>query len=185
MPEPARQSLLLHPRALCEAIGGIEVAVARRGPRTLALNYSLAGAVGALRLPPASTSSRADGLWRTTCFEAFLRSAPGEGYFEFNFSPSTQWAAYRFDGYRSGMTAVSEIAAPRIVARTGAGRFELDVTLDLDGLANGAAWRLGLSAVIEEADRRQSFWALAHPAGKPDFHHAAGFAYDLPAEEAR
>src|SRR3546814_3736372 len=34
---------------------------------------------------------------------------------------------------------------------------------------NGA--KLALSAVIEELDGTKSYWALAHPPGKPDFHH--------------
>jgi hypothetical protein len=33
--------------------------------------------------------------------------------------------------------------------------------------------------VIEETNGNKSYWALAHPAGKPDFHHADGFAYEL------
>jgi hypothetical protein len=37
-------------------------------------------------------------------------------------------------------------------------------------------WRLGLSAIIEEASGRRSYWALAHPPGKPDFHHPDSFA---------
>ena len=53
---------------------------------------------------------------------------------------------------------------------------ELAVTLDLP---DDGPWRLGLSAVIEETAGRKSYWALAHPGGRPDFHHAAGLAYDL------
>jgi hypothetical protein len=34
--------------------------------------------------------------------------------------------------------------------------------------------------VIEETSGGKSYWALAHPPGKPDFHHADGFVYELP-----
>ena len=44
-----------------------------------------------------------------------------------------------------------------------------------------ADWRLGLSAVIEEKDGGTSWWALAHPPGKPDFHHDDCFAARLAA----
>jgi hypothetical protein len=37
--------------------------------------------------------------------------------------------------------------------------------------------------VIEAADGGKSYWALAHPPGRPDFHHAAGFAAHLPSDE--
>ena len=36
--------------------------------------------------------------------------------------------------------------------------------------------RLGLAAVIEASDGTRSYWALRHPAGQPDFHHADAFA---------
>ena len=59
---------------------------------------------GSLILPAyVANGPRADGLWQTTCFELFVRHPDQRGYFEFNFSPSTQWAAYRFSGYREGM----------------------------------------------------------------------------------
>ena len=32
-------------------------------------------------------------------------------------------------------------------------------------------WSIGLSAIIEEEDGTISYWALAHPPGRPDFHH--------------
>jgi hypothetical protein len=44
-------------------------------------------------------------------------------------------------------------------------------------------WDYGLCAVIEERDARLSYWALAHPPGRPDFHHPACFAATLPAPE--
>ena len=40
--------------------------------------------------------TRADELWKTTCFEAFLRPLGEERYREWNFAPSSQWAAYDF-----------------------------------------------------------------------------------------
>jgi len=64
--------------------------------------------------------------------------------------------------------------------------FELRASLDLNRLADlpsNGPWRLGLSAVIEEAGGGRSYWALAHPPGKPDFHHSDCFALELPAIE--
>lgn len=45
------------------------------------------------------------------------------------------------------------------------------------------ALQIGLSAVIEEMDGTKSYWALAHPAGKPDFHHPDCFTLELPPPE--
>ena len=164
------------------AATGIEVDVARPRSGTLALRFVVTGGIADLRLPPETAPARTGGLWRRTCFEAFLRPSPGAAYYEFNFAPSTQWAAYRFSGYRSGMSVAGGISAPRIEARSDGGRYELRASLALDrapGLASDAAWRIGLSAVIEEAGGGLSYWALAHPPGKPDFHHSDCFALEL------
>src|SRR4029450_11259927 len=55
-----------------------------------------------LVLPNPEKRGRADGLWKTTCAEAFVGLSRG-AYLEFNFSPSGKWAAYRFEGPRKGM----------------------------------------------------------------------------------
>jgi len=174
--------LKLHPDSFCGALTGIDAEVTRPQPDELALSYVVSGRIGDLRLPEASTPARTDALWQHTCFEAFIRPSAGAGYYEFNFAPSTQWAAYRFAGYRSGVQAAAEIAAPAITTQAGDDTYTLRAVLRLDRLlsvAPSAGWRLGLSAVIEETNGRQSYWALAHPPGKPDFHHADCFALDF------
>jgi hypothetical protein len=171
------QALRLHPDSLCAAATEIEAEIARPRPGSLVLSYVVSGRISDLRLPPVVAASHADELWRHTCFEAFVRPSSGPAYYEFNFSPSTQWAAYRFDSYRSGMRVATEIGAPRIEARSTAESYTLQAALALDGLS--LPWRLGLSAVLEETNGRKSYWALAHPPGKPDFHHADCFALEL------
>ncbi len=181
-----RAALTLHPNARCWAVEGIEVGIERSGERALTLAYRLTGETGALRLPPLAASTRGDELWRHTCFEAFIQAPDAGGYWEFNLSPSTRWGAYRFSGYRSGMSQADAIAAPRIKVQVDKGQMSLAASLDLASLPDLPAdqpWRLGLSAVIEEADGNVSHWALAHPPGKADFHHALGFALDIPATE--
>jgi hypothetical protein len=171
-----RLSLQLHSNSICRAAAGIAVAVTRaRG--FLVLHFRGEGGAG-LIVPPAAAPERTDGLWQHTCFEAFIRP-PGEGYCEFNFSPSGQWAAYRFASYRAGMAAHAMPPPQMTWALTEAG-FELLARFS-PGLADDAPWRLGLAAVIEEAGSGLFYWALRHPPGKPDFHHAGCFAHELAA----
>jgi len=177
-----RQALKLHPDSTCDAVTSIEVEVARPRPGQLVLHYVVSGAIGDLRLPPQGEPARSDELWQHSCFEAFVGAPPDAGYCEFNFAPSTRWAAYRFDGYRRGMRDATELKPPRIETRSADGRYELRASLDgLAELPADAPWQLGLSAVIEEANGRKSYWALAHPPGKADFHHPDSFAHQLPA----
>jgi hypothetical protein len=176
------QVLKRHPDSLCHAVRQIEVDIARPRPDALTLSYRMSGTMSDILMPPVVAAARSDGLWQHTCFEAFVRAPSEAGYHEFNFSPSTQWAAYRFSGYRSGKRAADEIDAPRIEVQAGLESFTLRASLDLRGLPDlvrEACWQVGLSAVIEDISGVMSYWALAHPAGKPDFHHADTFALEF------
>ncbi|MFN0041155.1 MAG: DOMON-like domain-containing protein [Burkholderiales bacterium] len=172
-----RHALIRHPDSPDSAASHIEVEATRPRPDNLVLTYIVTGRIGDLLLPSVIASTRADALWQHTCFEAFLR-APGEAYHEYNFAPSTQWAAYRFSGYRQGMSVATAVAPPGIETRSTPERLELRASLALH-LPTDGAWCLALSAVIEETSGRKSYWALAHPPGKPDFHHGDGFALEL------
>ena len=177
-----RQLLRLHPDSRCSAAAHIEVEVARPRADILVLSYIVTGKMSDIRMPPVTAAARSDELWRHTCFEAFVRASSGAEYYEFNFAPSTQWAAYRFSGYRSGMCVAAEISAPPIEVRSSSDSYTLQVSLELNGLSalpRNSLWRLGLSALIEDTNGRKSYWALAHPPGKPDFHHADCFAHEF------
>jgi len=104
----------------------------------------------------------------------------GEGpeYREFNFSPSGEWAAYAFHSYRNGGVLEHELC-PGIIVRKTMDRLELAAEISRDLLSHGGPLRLGLSAVVEDVDGILSYWALSHPAGKPDFHHADAFALQM------
>jgi hypothetical protein len=166
--------LIPHPDFPTDAITAIEAEVGRPAPGALSLVYRLSGRIADLRIAPKTRPARTDELWRTTCFEAFVHPEPGEAYVEFNLAPSGQWAAYAFTGYRAGM-ALLEIVPPRLRFRASDTACELHA--ELAPPRNG---RLALTAVIEEMDGRKSYWALAHPEGRPDFHHAAGFTLTPP-----
>jgi hypothetical protein len=177
-----RQSLRRHSDSRCFAAAHIEVEVVRPHADSLALSYLVTGKMSDINMPPVRAAERSDELWRHTCFEAFVRASSGAEYYEFNFAPSTQWAAYQFSSYRSGMSVADEISAPSIEVQSSPDRYTLQVSLELDRLSSlprNAFWRLGLSALIEDTSGRKSYWALVHPPGKPDFHHADCFAHEF------
>ena len=137
-----------------------------------------------LAIPDGQSSTRTDNLWKTTCFEMFLNPAGTEQYFEFNFSPSSQWAAYVFDSYRHNMRNLCLPIEPQVERGIEAGEdFVIEVKLDLTSIPSGLL-RMGLSAVIEELDGTKSYWALAHVPGPPDFHNRDCFIATLPAPSA-
>jgi hypothetical protein len=169
--------LVPHPATPSTAAKSVVVHL-RSEPNRLSLRYVATGAAYRLRIPAPRAPSRAEGLWRNTCFELFVGDSPG-GYREFNFSPSGEWAAYAFAGYRQG-GAPLDCEAPGIAVRASGSSLELAATVR--NLPRGTL-KLGLSAVLEDNEGALSYWALRHPSPRPDFHHADAFALEL--DEAR
>lgn len=176
----ANVSMLCHPETPAHHVAGVEVAYEIRPGGLLALRYAVDCDPGGLIVPGyAKGSERADGLWQTTCFELFARRAADQPYLEFNFSPSTQWAAYRFESYRHGMRDWSTIA-PEIGVERNRISLALETMVALPDFSDEPL-DIALSAVIHEIGGIKSYWALAHPPGNPDFHHPDCFALHLPA----
>jgi hypothetical protein len=153
----------------------------RTADGSLAVSYVLEADLSRLRIPAPAAPRIGENLWQHTCFELFIaRQMPA--YHEFNFSPSGAWAAYAFERYRERRSLTDETLRPSINARSSAQQLEIDALISLDRLLPGnfaGKAKLGLSAVIEDADGGLSYWALRHPPGKPDFHHPEAFAVEL------
>jgi len=167
--------LICHPDTPPIAVRNINVTLVE-DPEGLLLRWRVDGCAE-LVLPAYAGSGRADELWQSTCFELFAQGRDA-GYDEFNFSPSQRWSAYRFSTYREGMADRDMPEGVQIEHQQGDRFFVLTVKLPRLRLD---AERIGLSAVIEERGGTRSYWALVHPAGKPDFHDAACFIAGLPA----
>jgi hypothetical protein len=177
-----RAALVPHSSTPVWGLCGVFASVAVRANGALALAFSVEGDIGRLRVPVPVGPRRTDGLWRHTCFEAFVMAGMGPGYSELNFSPSGEWAAYAFRRYRDG-GPLDVAVEPAIVVRHDPDRLQVDAVVPAGAIPprrDGAALRLGLAAVLENVDGSLSYWALRHPAGRPDFHHADGFVLEVP-----
>ena len=173
--------LVPHPSTPGAVALGVRAAAARTQQGQLALRYRIEGELGRLRIPPPRAPAPGERLWQHLCCEAFVAPASaGAGlgaYREFNFSPSGEWGAFEFQRYREGGPVA--VPDPRIAVRTDGQALELSASIEV-----GAAklW-LGLCVVIEEMDVALSgafsYWALRHPAARPDFHHPDGFALEI------
>lgn len=172
-PHPAAAA----PAAVHAVVARAELDAARAAIR---FEYRLAGDIARLAVPARAAERRADRLWERTCFEAFVAPAGAERYYELNFSPSTEWAVYAFDGYRRGMRPLAIETPPAIRVWEAVG--ELRVTAGLKLRALGEAewpWRVGLAAVVADGSGARGYFALRHPREVPDFHDAAGFVLSL------
>ena len=175
-------SLQCHPETPADTVTAITVEYEIQPDGKLWLRYFVDCDLENLVSPSPAEPQRADGLWNTTCFELFLCEPASSNYFEVNFSPSSQWAAYRFDGYRAGM-ADWETPEPEIGDDASETHFALEATIALPPSVNGV-WEASLSAVVHERGDIKSYWALNHPEGAPDFHHRDCFALKLAPPEA-
>ena len=174
--------LTSHPSTPNDDVRRLEVQLRTEEPDILVFRYSLVADMSRVRVPLPGVGGRADALWKHTCFEAFVAAADAPGYHEFNFSPSLDWAVYRFSAYREGMSPAEIGRTPEISVRRGEDGLELMSAVrigDLADLRDVGRLRLALAAVIEDEDGRLSFWGLRHAHGKPDFHHPDGFALEV------
>jgi hypothetical protein len=174
-------NLIPHPVMPCSALQRISAHLRVFPMSAIEIKFSLDGEIDKLLIPAQSAPRRTDNLWLHTSFEAFIAAPGNDRYLEFNFAPSGEWAIYQFDSYRKGMKTL-EAPAPIITATRSASNVVVNVIVDLSvfpDLKNRAELRLGLSAVIENNDGALSYWALAHPPGKPDFHHRDSFTIAL------
>jgi hypothetical protein len=157
--------------------------VGRDGAGALAVEFVLAGDPAALVVPGAGPPRPGERLWEHTCFEVFVRADGAEGYHEVNLSPSGEWQAHAFARYREGGPLADAALAPEIAVERSDDGLALRGRLALDRLAAAyarAALHLALATVLEHAGGARSYWALAHPPGRPDFHRPAGFLLRVP-----
>jgi hypothetical protein len=174
-------ALAPHPGHSPLAIRGVEASV-EVVEYWLRIRWKIDGAMK-LIVPPLAGKGRADRLWQTTCFELFVKSPGAASYAEYNLSPSERWAAYDFSGYRDGLSERDMPRQPDCTMRKSTAIAIFDAAIPLAGLPP-LPWAASLTAVLEEEGGVKSYWALAHPPGKPDFHDPACFALTVPAPQA-
>ncbi|QLC24236.1 hypothetical protein HFP57_03785 [Parasphingopyxis algicola] len=178
-------SLQRHPDTPSKLIRGIEVAHEWKSRDTLWLRYFVDCPVDRLFIPDPAKPERMDDLWKTTCFELFLKEPCAAPYCEFNFSPSGRWAAYGFCDFRDGAHDL-EVPSDPAIAPLDAGdsyfALEVDVVLPADRIY--PTMPAAISAIIVDADENKTYWGYRHPEGDPEFHHEDCFAARLTPPEA-
>lgn len=170
------RALVHHPTTAAAWIESLVVRLNREAA-ALRVEFFLQGDLTHLRLPSGPTGRR-DDLWRHTCGEVFIGSAAAPAYREWNLAPSGAWQAYDFTAYRTGRRP-AEVAAPVIHSDRSPATLALNTRLPLDAFTLGGRIRLAISAVLEDGDGLLTYWALAHPGQRPDFHHPASFILSL------
>jgi hypothetical protein len=109
---------------------------------------------------------RADELWKTTCFEAFVSQSNSPAYWELNLSPSRKcWNLYFFTGYRTPQPPAAsrdfELVNVEMTGET--------LSAGLQSAKDLGPLEVNLNAIMRTAAGPEYF-ALKHATGKADFH---------------
>jgi hypothetical protein len=116
-------------------------------------------------------AQRRDGLWKSTCFELFLKVPNKSTYYEFNFSPEGFWNLYHFSDYRkphpphrSEDFSITEWSWRSQVFKVA-----------LSNKTSVRDWSASITAVLQNLNHEVQYWALKHTDEKPNFHHFDSF----------
>lgn len=151
--------------------GGIE-----RTGRIIVLSFLLQGNLRDLVLPPPTPDrQRCDNLWQSTCLEMFWAEEGRKNYWELNLAPSGGWNVYAFTDYRTDMRQEERITEPLVTMQATPDTFSLTAEVEIGNLRTRPPLRVGISGVLQHRDNRLSYWALAHPEERPDFHAPHAF----------
>jgi hypothetical protein len=164
-------------------IPAVEItAKAARQGNLLSIHYSVQGDIGEIRLPARSGSpARKHDLWKATCFEFFLAVKDRPEYWEFNLSPSGDWNVYAMDGYRQvNMREESAYLQLPFEFTKMNNSLSLDAAVSLSQLFQPLQQlQIGITAIIQTVDGKETYWALAHPGAQADFHLKESFVLEL------
>ncbi len=129
--------------------------------------------------PKQEQASRQDELWKTTVFELFLADADKKAYYEFNFSPSWDWAAYAFENEREGMRTLTEVKQnPLNKILRKEKELQFAGNIDLKKLEIENSLEVSATAILDWGNQLE-YWATAHTADQPDFHKRDSFVIQV------
>jgi len=174
------QDFSLYPfdSAFDPAILNLAGRIARTDHR-LMLQYNLYDDHSKVLIPVAKFPRREHHLWKTTCFEFFISMKNDRRYWEFNLSPSGDWNVYRFDDYRVGIQEETAFESLPFSVETRSDQTSLTIELDLNLINLTQPLEVGITAVIEQIDRKITYWAIEHCGTEADFHLRESFALKL------
>jgi len=153
-------------------------------PQGFLITFELSGpGVASVLLSPKNEKpSRKNDLWKETCFECFFGVGHSKEYFEFNGSPSGDWALYAFQQYRDGMKEVvlNPVDSP-ILLKCEKSADYLCCVWRVPYFSTAILQNASLTAVLKTGPGAAdvSYWASKHAGAKPDFHLRESFIHRL------
>lgn len=147
------------------------------GDGWLQVRFALRSGASSLRWPAmALPPARRDGLWQSTCLEAFIATQGESAYWEVNLAPNGDWNVYALSGYRENLRPVAEITSLPYLLRRSDGVLQMEFQLDLSRwIAPTQPLEVSLTTVLDHPVHELSYWAWRHSGEQPDFHRRDSF----------
>lgn len=110
-------------------------------------------------------------LWEQTCFECFVAPDAATEYREFNYSPSGDWHSFMFPEYRAPLKPSDDttLAVTDQVINPHEATFTLTLTFSHLKFSS-TDWLISPAVVLLDIQGQHHYYALQHPASRPDFH---------------
>lgn len=154
----------------------------RLNKHSIELSYVIAGNIENIRFDtPADHPKRTDELWKKTCFEAFIKPDDTSSYWEYNLSPSGNWAIYGFRDYREEQFDELSLSIPAIQFDRQGEQITLRSQIPLPEPLIKKNLNFGLSAVVQDINGDIYYYALQHTKSQPDFHAHDSFSIAMSA----
>jgi hypothetical protein len=152
-----------------------------RKDQMLSIEYQLFGDMNGISIaPPASSPSRQSHLWEATCFEFFIGIPGDANYWEFNLSPSGDWAVFALDDYRQGLRDELSFSSLPFKVDRYPNYITLSLEFDLSELILAEQdLEMSVTTVVKSSQDELSYWAIAHSGKEADFHLRDSFAINL------
>lgn len=174
---PSDATAIIQPTILNTAIHGH----IKLDSQHIVVDFTIIGDISLIKHSPITpTPKRKDNLWQSTCFEVFTAATMEPDYWEYNIAPSHNWNVYHFDAYREGQTLDPLVGAIKIKTQYANKNLNtITASLPLSPRLAGKEISLGISCILQDINNNLNYYALVHPAHKPDFHDKRGFVIRL------
>ena len=147
----------------------------------LSIEYQLFGDLNSISIAPAEKPpSRQFHLWEATCFEFFIGIPGDRNYWEFNLSPSGDWAVFALDDYRQGLRDELAFASLPFKVDRYPNYITLSLEFDLSELILAEQdLEMSVTTVIKSSQDELSYWAISHSGKEADFHLRDSFSIEM------
>jgi hypothetical protein len=172
----------LRPFSTASSLPQIEISGrVNRKDNILSIEYQLFGDLSSISIaPPANPPSRQFHLWEATCFEFFIGIPGDRNYWEFNLSPSGDWAVFALDDYRQGLRDETAFTSLPFKVDRYPNYITLNLAFDLSELIFlEQDLEMSVTTVIKSSQNELSYWAITHFGKEADFHLRDSFSIEL------